>query len=138
MLPGKRMVALAELILRERPFGGVRTFLGYGLGFEEKPKSFLKLLFRERFLCFAQVLGMEPFTEIIRCRSRVDEGWGEGKRKSSDENEKLSGAPLHLIGRCATVVPNLNVLKKQRDTLCKTSHDDESERKLIKKAASRA
>ena len=66
MLPGKRMVALADLILRERPFGGVRACFGDSLGFEEKPQSFLKLVFRERFLCFGQILGMQSFTEIVR------------------------------------------------------------------------
>ena len=66
MLPGKRMVALVELLLRERPFGGVRTFLGDGLGFEQKPKGFFKLLFRERFLCFGHVLGIQPFTKLDR------------------------------------------------------------------------
>jgi hypothetical protein len=55
MLPGKR-IALVELLLRERPFGGVRTFLGDRLGFEQKPKRFFKLLFCERFLCFGPAL----------------------------------------------------------------------------------
>ena len=66
MLLGKCMVALADVILRERPFGKVRTFLGDSLGFEEKPQCFLKLVFRERFLCFGQILGMQPFAEVVR------------------------------------------------------------------------
>lgn len=60
------MVALAELILRERPFGGVRAPLRDGLSFEEKSKSFLKVLFRERSSRFGQVLGMQSFTEFVR------------------------------------------------------------------------
>ncbi len=65
-LLGKRMLALAELILPERPFGGVHALLRDGLSFEKKSKSFLRLLFRECSLRFGQVLGMQSLADLVR------------------------------------------------------------------------
>ena len=117
MVRGGCDAALTDLLLWERLFGGVGALFCDGFGFDEKPKSVLKLIFREGFLCFRQVLGMKSFTDLVRCRSRVDEGRQQGKCNSSDENQELSCTALHLIGGCAIVVPDLNVLRKQVDTL---------------------
>jgi len=112
MPPSKRMVALADVLLRERPFGGVRTFLGYGLGFEQKAESFFQLIFGQGFLCFGQILGVKSLTELVRPRTRLDELRQKGKYENSDHDRKLFDTAFHLIGKNAQLLYQMKCLEK--------------------------
>jgi hypothetical protein len=108
--------------------------LGLRADSEELPRAYL----RRALFVLSSGIRRESFTEIVRCRSRVDEGRERGKCNSSDENRELSDAAFHLIGGCAIAVPDPNVLRKQIDTLCKQLSGPGVTKKLPKKGASRA